>query len=386
MFMYEAREILEKYAPGLDSYLADLGLEALEAMKPHRLADIIRQHQLPSLWIPQSLGGGGISPYEGIRLQRAIGSRAPSIAMMLTMHNFTLSFCNDLANVVPTCADMLHQTAQHNHLVASAFAEGRYGAGILDSTVYAIREESGNYRINGRKKPCSMTHCADIITLGIAATNADGQKRTGMAILPANLPGITRHLFWNTSVLAAADSHELRFEDVVISEEHVLLTEGDEPEIEQIISGAEITGLCWFEIVATASYLGIVSGLAERALRNEKVNLHERARLGGDLECAQAALDGAIRVMETAEVEQSLLAKILFIRFSVQRQIEQCAMLGAELAGGLNFISDGSIALLLSASRCLAFHPINRKAAEPMLAEWFSREPLVSSSQQPITI
>ncbi len=372
MFMKEAREVLERYAPGLDQHLADLGLETLERLEPHQLADLIRQYQLPGLWIPQSLGGKGIMAYDGIRLQRAIGARAPSMALMLTMHNFTISFCQGLADVVPACADMLRQTAEHNLLVASAFAEGRYGAGILDSTVYVVRESDGNYRINGRKKPCSMTHCMDIITLGIAEKNPDGSKRTGMAILPANLPGITRHQFWNTSVLAAADSHELRFEDVRISEDQILLSSEDNPEKDQIIAGAETSGLCWFEIVATASYLGIVSGLAEKSLMNDKVNPHERAKLGSELECAQAALDGAVRIMETAEVEQSLLAKILFIRFGIQRQIEQSAMLGAELAGGLNFICNGNMALLLSASRCLAFHPISRKAAEPMLAQWLS--------------
>lgn len=372
MFMNEAREVLEKFAPGLDKYLADLGLDAIERMEPHCLADIIRQHQLPSLWIPQSLGGKGISAYDGIRIQRAIGSRAPSMALMLTMHNFTISFCNCLVDLVPACADLLQQTAQHNLLVASAFAEGRYGAGILDSTVYAVRESSGGFRINGVKKPCSMTHCMDIITLGIAEKKLNGSKRTGMVILSANLPGISRHQFWNTPVLAAADSHELRFQDVWISEDQIFLASDDDPETEQIIAGAEIMGLCWFEIVASASYLGIVSGLAEKALMNHKVDAHERAKLGGELECAQAALDGAVRIMETAEVEQSLLAKILFIRFGVQRQIEQNAMLGSELAGGLNFLRDGNMALLLCASRCLAFHPINRKTAEPMLAKWLS--------------
>ncbi len=372
MFMDEAREVLEQYSPGLNKYLSDLELTNVECMKPNDLANIIRQHQLPGLWVPQSLGGKGISPYDGIRIQRAIGARAPSMALMMTMHNFTISFCKCLLDVVPTCADMLRKTAQHNLLVASAFAEGRYGSGILDSTVYVVRESNGDYTINGSKKPCSMTHCADIITLGIAEKTSEGVKRTGMAIIPAQHPGITRHKFWNTKVLAAADSHELRFEDVRIAKDRVLLSSHNNPEMDLIVSKAEITGLCWFEIAATASYLGIVSGLAEKSLMNDKVNVHERARLGGELECAQAALDGAIRIMETADVEQSLLAKILFIRFSVQRQIEQSAMLGSELAGGLNFIRNDNMALLLSASRCLAFHPINRRASEIMLAEWLS--------------
>lgn len=372
MFMDEDRDTLEQYAPGLDKHLADLGLEAIETAEPRYVAGLIRQYNLPGLWVLAELGGKGINAYDGIRVQRAIGSRSPSMALMLTMHNFTVSFCNGLAAVVPACADLLRHTAEYNLLVASAFAEGRYGAGILDSTVYITRDDDGVYRINGSKKPCSMTHCADIITIGIAEKNPDGSKRTGMAILPADLPGITRHRFWNTPVLAAADSHELRFTDARVTEEQLLLAGEDDAETAQIVAGSEITGLCWFEIVATASYLGMVSLLAEKALRNTRVDAGERAQLGGELECARAALDGAVRIMETAVVEPALLAKILAVRFGVQHQIERNAMLAAELAGGLNFVCDSDTMLLLCASRCLAFHPISRKAAEPMLADWLS--------------
>ena len=217
-----------------------------------------------------------------------------------------------------------------------------------------------------------MTHCADIITLGIAEKNPDGSKRTGMAILPADLPGITRHRFWNTPVLAAADSHELRFTDARVTEDRLLLAGEDDAETARVVARAEIAGLCWFEIVATATYLGVVSLLAEKALRNTRVDAGERARLGGELEYAQAALDGAVRIMETAEVEPALLAKILAIRFGVQRSIERNAMLGTELAGGLSFVRNSDTMFLLCASRCLAFHPISRKAAEPMLADWLS--------------
>lgn len=372
MFMNEARQVLEKYAPELDAHLSRLGFIALENMKPQKLTEIIRQYNLPGLLIPKTLNGRGISAYESIRIQRAIGTRSPSMAIMLTMHNFTISFCSNLAEAVPACADMLRKVAEENLLVASAFAEGRYGAGILDSTVYVIRDSAGGYRINGSKKPCTMANCMDIITLGIAEKQIDGSKRNGMAILFANQPGITRHQFWNTSVLAAADSHELRFENVRVTENQVLLADDDQSEISQIVAAAEITGLCWFEIVASASYLGIVSGLAEPVLLNTKIDPYERARLGGELESAQAALDGAIKIMEIATVEQSLLSRILFIRFTVQRIIEQCAMHACELSGGLSFVRDEQMTMLLAASRCLAFHPISRKAAEPILAEWLS--------------
>jgi len=369
MFLSESRAVLEKFAPGLDAMLAQLGLTALEAMEPRELKAFMRDFGLPALWVPASLGGRGISPYDGIRIQRAIGARSPSMAVMLTMHNFTVGFCNTLADAAAPCAEMLRQVAANNLLVASAFAEGRYGAGILDSTVYITRDGEG-FRINGSKKPCTMSHCMDIITLGVAELCEDGSKRTGMAILAADQPGITRRHFWNVPLLAASDSHEVRFEDVRIGADQLLLAGDDDADVAEIVAAGEVVGLCWFEIVATASYLGAVSALAERVLSNPRVDAHERALLGSELEAAQATLDGAVRLMETAPVDQSLLARVLLVRFAVQRVIERSAMHAAELAGGLAFVRDTEIITLLAASRCLAFHPISRKAAEPMLAAW----------------
>jgi alkylation response protein AidB-like acyl-CoA dehydrogenase len=380
MFLAESRAVLERFAPGLDATLAQHGLTKLEAMNPGDLKAIMRKFGLPGLWVSASRGGRGISPYDGIRIQRAIGARSPSMAVMLTMHNFTVGFCEALAEAVPCCANMLRHVASDNLLVASAFAEGRLGAGVLDSTVYVTRDGDG-FRINGSKKPCTMAGCMDIITVGVAEVGADGNKRTGMAILPGDLPGISRHVFWKVPLLAAADNNELRFENVRVSADQVVLAGDNDAEIAEIVALGEVTGLAWFEIVATASYLGAASGLAERVLTNVRVDPHERALLGSELETAQAALDGAVRLMQTAPADQSLLARVLLVRFAVQRIIERSAMHAAELAGGLAFVRDGEIINLLTASRCLAFHPISRKAAEPMLAQWLAGANPVDDSQ-----
>ncbi|WGS49839.1 acyl-CoA/acyl-ACP dehydrogenase [Paraburkholderia sp. D15] len=367
MFLNDSRNALERHAAGLDGVLAREGLSAMEAKAPGELKALIREYRLPGLWVPASLGGAGVSPYDGIRLQRALGARAPSMALMLTMHHFTISVCGQLAEAVPACAQMLRNVAQNDLLVASAFAEGRRGANIFDSTTYMTPDADG-YRINGNKKPCTMSHCMDIITVGVALQGADGNKRTGMAIVSADAEGITRHAFWPVAPLAAADNHEIRFDNVRVSADQVLLAADGDLETAQIVAGAEVIGLSWFEIIASASYLGVASAMAERVLLNGDIDATERARLGGELEAAQAALDGAIHLMQTSSPEQALLARVLMIRFAVQRTIERCAMHAAELAGGLAYIKDSEMMTLLAVSRALAFHPISRKAAEPMMA------------------
>lgn len=371
MFLAYEREILAEYAPGLDDELAKLGLEYLETPEPGRLAALIKKHRLPGLLVSPDLGGMGCAPNDAIRVQRAIAARSPSMGIMMTMHNFTISFCNMMAGLMPSASAMLESVAREHKLIASGFAEGRYGAGILDSTMLVQREGHG-YRLSGSKKPCTMTHCMDFLTAGIAHIGPDGVKRTGMAIVFADEAGLSRHPFWNAPVLRAADSHELRLENVLVPAERVFINDGDDEEMRFLIMASEVCGLCSFEIMATANYLGVVSGLAERVIANPKVDAAERALLGSELETAQAALDGAIRILERGPLDESVLARILLVRFSVQRTIERCAMHAAELVGGLAFIRNADIANYLASARCLAFHPISRKAAEPMMAGYLN--------------
>lgn len=371
MLLFQEREILNRYAPGLDVELAESGIKRLEEADTTILPGLIKRANLPGLLVPSELGGSGCSPYDAVRIQRAIAARSPSMGIMMTMHNFTISFCNLLADFMPSAKEMLKDVAKNQKLVASGFAEGRFGAGILDSTVTLTNYRDG-YLVNGSKKPCTMSHCMDILTAGVSYVGADGVKRTGMAILEANRSGMSVHHFWNTPTLAAADSHELRLENVFVSKENVLIADDDSEEAKAAIAAGEAAGLCWFEIIATANYLGVVSGLAEMALNNKNLDTHEIASLGAELETAQAAIDGAIRIMENGPFDETLLPRILFIRFSVQSTIERCAMRAAELAGGLSFVRGPEVGLMLASSRCLAFHPISRKAAEPMLAGYFA--------------
>lgn len=369
MFLSQERKLLEQHVPGLDDYLANAGLSKLEEYSAYKLKDIIKEYNLPDLFIPIKFGGRGIDPYESIRIQRAIASRAPSLALMLTMHNFTVSFNVSLADYVPCCAQLLSDAAKNNLLIGSAFAEGRFGAGILDSTVY-IEEHNGGYLISGSKKPCTMASTMDIITVGIAKKLANGDKATGMAILDIHSPGVTQKPFWKIPTLSAADNNELLFDNVWVAKDQVLLGDKDDAEMNEIVSAGEVGGLCWFEIMACTSYLGAVSAMAEHVLHNSNADVSERAQMGGDIETAQCALDGAVRLILTEPHDQALLARVLMVRYSLQKVIALTAMYASEMVGGLAFIKNNEMSTLLTACRFLAFHPISRKAAEPMLAQW----------------
>lgn len=369
MYLSIERQTLERYIPGLDAILAETPMGVLEDRKTGLLPRLFKQSGAAGLVVPRELGGQGCSALDTIRIQRAVGSRCPSLAVMLTMHNFTVGFCARLEAQVPAVSEMLRAVANESLLVASGFAEGRPGAGILDSTMY-LTHVNGGYRISGSKKPCSLTHCMDILTAGVALKDADGNKRTGMAIISASTPGIKRQHFWNSSVLAAADSHEVVLEDVFVSQDRVIIADGTDEQLEQSIRIAEIRGLSWFQLLVTSSYLGIASALLERVFNQNKGDLGERTRLFIELENAMTALEAAAHWLEMDQIDEALLPKMLVVRLAAQSAIERSSILATELLGGLSFITAPEIGYLYSASRALAFHPIGRKAAEPLLMEY----------------
>src|SRR4051794_41265122 len=84
------RATLERLLPGLDAELAKLPLDELERPGGPALP-LFREAGGPSLLIPRASEGLGAMPLEAVDGQRAVGSRAPSLAIATTMHHFSLA-------------------------------------------------------------------------------------------------------------------------------------------------------------------------------------------------------------------------------------------------------------------------------------------------------
>src|SRR5271169_7105355 len=84
------RETLEDYIPGLDKYLSESSL--LELEKPgHGALAKFRELGGPALLVPVEYEGKGASMLDMARIQRAVGSRSPSLAVATTMHHFSVA-------------------------------------------------------------------------------------------------------------------------------------------------------------------------------------------------------------------------------------------------------------------------------------------------------
>lgn len=359
------RDALEAALPGLDARLREIPFDDREGTAAPTIA-LYRDAGGSGLLIPAELGGSGVDPRGGARIQRAIASRSPSLALAATMHNFTIAALGEYRGVFAAdIAELLRAVSGQRLLMASGIAEGRTGEGILRATMRGTRV-AGGYRISGSKKPCSLSRSMDFLTATflVEPEAAGAPARRAVALVPARSEGMTVARFWSSPVLAGAESDEVILRDVFAPDALVFF-----PECEDRLDQAEVAGMCWFEVLVTASYIGVASALAERVVEAGRGDAAERARLFVELEGAMAAVEGVAGALGSEPRGDALLARALCARYLVQDSIGRAAALAAELLGGAAFIGSSEVAYLLAAARALAFHPPSRPAmSEPLAA------------------
>jgi len=370
-FLKRDRATLEHFLPSMDARLAEIPLAEIERPGNPGLS-ILRELEGTALLVPPEHGGIGASPVEAIQIHRAVASRTPSLAIAMTMHNFSVATLVEYLFYGNYTVELLQQISGGQLLVASGFAEGRTSTSILDPAVKATRLDGGGYLINGSKKPCSLSNSMHILTASVAVTNPSGNgSRRAVAVVPADAEGLTRKPFWKSTVLGGAESDEVVLTNVQITDEQLFF-----PEVEESLDAVEAGGFLWFELLVSASYLGVASALVERVLAGGRGDAAERTQLAIDIEGAMAALEGVARSMQTGDRGEAILVQSLFVRFSVQQAIERVSARAAELLGGMAFIASPDVAYLLAASRALAFHPPSRLSVAPALDGYLMGKPM----------
>src|SRR5262249_47254149 len=148
-FLRAERALLERFMPGLDAELASTPLAILEG-RDNPSIQMLKEARGPALLIPKQYGGMGATAVEAVRILRAIASRAPSLGIVCTMHNFSVSTLVEWAMFGEEYgAFLLAGMAESSMYLASGFAEGRSGARPLDMTMKARRAPGGGWLLNG---------------------------------------------------------------------------------------------------------------------------------------------------------------------------------------------------------------------------------------------
>lgn len=368
-FLKPERQTLESFLPGLDRRLCELPLLELER-KGNPGLTLYREQRGASLLVPKEHGGAGADPLEAVRIHRAVASRSPSLAIAMTMHNFSVATLCEYLFYGDFTVELLKSVAEHQLLVASGFAEGRSGTSILDPLMRAEPVEGG-YRVNGSKKPCSLSQSMNLLTASVAVPDGNGGSRRAVAVVPGDAEGLGREPFWTSWVLGGAESEQLILDNVFVPEDQLFF-----PEVEDTLDAVEAGGFLWFELLVSASYLGVASSLVERVLAAGKGDPGERTQLATETEGAMAALEGVARRMMTGERGEDILVQSLLVRFAVQQAIERSSARAAELLGGMAFIGSPDVAYLLAAGRALAYHPPSRLSVAPALDDYLDGRPM----------
>src|ERR1700733_12683208 len=319
------RDTLDGYIPGLDKYLSEIPLLELERPGNGALRKF-KELGGPGLLIPAEYGGKGATQIDAVRIQRAVGSRSPSLAVATTMHHFSVASLVEL-----TAAGngfewaMLMAIAENSWLLSSGFAEGKPGQHILTPTMRGVPADGG-ITVSGTKKPCSLTWSMNLMSASVAVADPDstGTGRLAIVLIPAESPGIERAPFWQTTALAAAESDQVTLTDVFVPDALIFYPQGG-----QAMDPIQARGFVCFELLVSASYLGAATNLAERAIAHGRGSDEDRAGLAIELEAMAACLEQAACLAAIAGDNDALLARALYARFATERAIERVAMSAA---------------------------------------------------------
>ncbi len=365
-YLRTERACLERLLPGLDAELEKLGINQLESSDGLGI-QLIKRHGGAGLCIPKAHGGIGATALECAQVQRAIGSRAPSAAIATAMHHFTVATLVELS-LAGTGLDwlLLEAIAKNQLLVASGFAEGEANGKILRPLMVLERDARG-FSVTGVKRPCSLSKSMDLISVSVLVPGERGPEddRLAVAFIAARSSGISVGPFWANNILSAAETGTVHFDRVTVDPK-MLSYSGPPNSLDHI----QTRGLIWFQLLISASYLGIASALVEKVVRSGRASHPELAQLGIDIEGSMATLGGMALVLESGECSSAALAQTLFARYSVQQSIDSATALAFELTGGRDFACSSEASYLVAAARGLNFHPPARPVTAARLGAY----------------
>ena len=348
--LQNARQTLNRFAPGFADLLTELPFEQREAAGSP-VVDWFKQNGPVALLVPGAGGGLGASAREALHVQLALGALSPSLAVASTMHQFSVASLVAVA-AKGTGAEglLLSAIARQRLLLASGFAEGVPGGGILDAGMEALQLADG-VRLSGSKQPCSLTRSMDLLTASFSRASEHGEELM-IALIPASAPGISHHPFWGNSALAGAQS----LEDVYVSEK-MIFSAG----LKSQLGDVQTIGFIWFELLISASYLGACMGLVERAIDERRWSDQQRVQLACQLQLCLSALEGLAHEVDQLQGDaDDLLARLLLTRYGIEQQLASASDLAHQMLGGLAFIRSNLSCDWLASTRGLQFHPPGR--------------------------
>lgn len=354
-------DTLEGFYPGLDAELAELGIERLE--EPDGTAiSLLRDRGISKLLIERSMGGQGASATDFVRVQTALGRRAPSMAVASCMHHYKLAALASEARTNATAEKIFEVlVSQKTLLLASGGAEAKLEQPMFRPSVTLSRVDDA-LCLNGIKRPCSLSQSMTHLS-GMAVGSSDSPYPDQLMhfFIDAKQEGVRHQLFWKNPVLMAAESHAVEMENAIVAPE-MLLPLGTE-------SGASSFALAcygWFNLSACAVYTGVLVALIETIRNPVQADL---GHWGIQVEELRTLVGSIAAELDTRPFDQQLLARMFRIRFAAERIVTHAATDCFSHVGAMGYALSTLPMLLLNVCLAMQFHPPRRHQMASHLGE-----------------
>lgn len=366
MFLERERAQLELIMPGLDQRLSSQDVESLET----RGSTVIRDFAASGgagLLVARKYGGLGASASQATDALRAIGSRSASLAVSTTMHHYKVAWLAETLDARRR-GKVLTKITQNKLFVASCGSEGRTADGTFNPGI-AVRSDGRNLIVSGVKRPCSLVWDMGMLSMLVRAPQ-DSYLGDQLAILliDARSPRLQRRELWRNDVLGASQTDEVELLNVPVAEDETI-------PLGSVDTSGEIatSNLLWFEVLITASYLGIASGVVEAAYKVRSGSREILIESIAALEMAYMAVRGLAMRVDAGERGQSALADGVLCRISAQHAIRNATSHALRVLGTE---AEPKHHRAMAASRALAFHPGGLRDGGPALLKYYDGQPL----------
>jgi alkylation response protein AidB-like acyl-CoA dehydrogenase len=268
-YLHRARALAPRFAARAEQH-------DREASFPFENFKELAEAGLLALTVPAALGGGGAGARDAARIVGLLGKADPSTALVLAMHYIQhLAMARSQRWPGRLARKLARETVDGVVLINALRVEPDLGSparGGLPATT-ARRTETG-WRLTGRK--IYSTGAPILKWYAVWARTDEAETRVGLFLVEAGLPGTRIEETWNHLGLRASGSHDVIFEDVVLSRDSEI-----DVRKPQDWTGPDFTQVTLSALLVASIYDGVA-----RAARDWLIKfLHERvpANLGAPL-------------------------------------------------------------------------------------------------------
>lgn len=364
----DAIACIDNYLPGLSTKLTTQSFEENEQAQS-QVINWFKQSGGCKLMVKKCYGGVELTPWQAVLVQMGLGIYSPSLAIGAGMHQFSIATLQEMAKTSTGLESLLLEAiAKNDLLVSSAFSEGNASKSILQSQIIAKPSGKG-FLVTGTKKPCSLAHDMDLLTVSVRVEPDNAPPYFAVALIHKNNEGVQVEPFWHAGFLKASQSEAVLLNDVYVP--HSMMVNVDE----QSAYHAHISGFVWFELLTSASYLGMVYGLVNKAVQCDRLSNEDKVSAYIKLDTCALALKAI--TYEMNDQTQDTLAQTLACRYQLQEVLGQLVAQVVGQVGGLNYIGDAYFSSIAQTIHAFNFHPPSKYSMLMPLAAYYDNKPLV---------